>query len=185
MNKKSRKHNIRVMGEFIGNAGTVMPENSFFMQDKPIMEFLNQKQNHQPMSKEYRYNLSFAEKVDRICICQSKESYSGTDKYQQEIKDILHDIQVDLDNGVKVTAEIIRAIVVLTQSNLAIWLGEDDIRKGQSTKTDKEKAEALTQTHLLNGTRSISKTRIQNLIGGRTDEKIQCIAENSAWNINW
>lgn len=137
------------------------------------------------MSSSYKYNLSFAEKIDRLNICQSKECYSGTDKYAQEIQDILHDIQVDLDNGIVVTAETIRAIVVLTQSNLAIWLGEDDIRKGESTKTDKEKADALTQTHLLNGTRSLSKTRLQNLIGGRTDEKINCLASNSAWKINW
>lgn len=137
------------------------------------------------MSKDYRYNLSFAEKIDRLNICQSKESYSGTDKYANEIKDILHDIQVDLDNGVAITSDMIRAIVVLTQSNLAIWLGEDDIRKGESTKTDKEIADALKQTHLLNGTRSLSKTRIQNLIGGRTDDKINCLAANSAWKINW
>jgi len=137
------------------------------------------------MKGNYKYNLSFAEKIDRLNICQSKESYSGTDKYADEIKDILHDIQVDLNSGIVVNAEMIRAIIVLTQSNLAIWLGEDDIRKGESTKTDKEIADALKQTHLLNGTRSLSKTRIQNLIGGRIDEKINCLASNSAWKINW
>lgn len=136
------------------------------------------------MDNKYRYNLSFAEKIDRLNICQSKECYSGTDKYAQEIQDILHDIQIDLDNGVKVTAEVIRAIVVLTQSNSAIWINEDFARLN-TNNTDYEKtAKALTYTHKLNGTRSIAKTWIQNLIGGRTDSKINCLAENSAWKIS-
>ena len=49
------------------------------------------------------YYLSFAELIDRLNVTQMKECYSGTDKYAQEIQDILHDIQIDLDNGVKVT----------------------------------------------------------------------------------
>lgn len=137
------------------------------------------------MSKEYKYNLSFAERIDRLNIAQSKECYSGSDKYYYEIRDIIHDIQVDLDNGVVVTAEMIRAIVLLTQSNLAIWLNEQSIRDGIGKMDDKETAQALTYTHRLNGNRSSSKERIQNLIGGRTDPKLNCLAQGTAWMIKW
>lgn len=137
------------------------------------------------MSKEYKYHLSFAEKIDRLNICQSKECFSGTDKFYYEIKDILHDIQIDLDSGIVVTAEMIRAIVVLTQSNLAIWLNEQSIRDGVGEMNDKETAQALTYTHRLNGNRSQAKGAIQNIIGGRIDPKLNCLAEGTAWSIKF
>lgn len=136
------------------------------------------------MSKQLKYHLSFAELVDRLNVAQSKECYSGTDKYAQEIQDILHDIQVHLDSGIVVTAEMVRAIVILTQSNSAIWINEDFARLNPDNADYEKTAKALTYTHKLNGTRSIAKTWIQKIIGGRTDEKINCVAEKSAWKFS-
>jgi hypothetical protein len=133
-----------------------------------------------------KYLPSFAEKIDRLTICGLKEIYSANkEQFHQEIDDLLHDIQLDIDEGVVVTADILRAIIILTQSNLAIWQTEDFIRSNVAGMSDEETAAKLTLTHKLNGTRSIAKTMIQNKIGGRVDPKINCLAENSAWDIKW
>lgn len=135
----------------------------------------------------FRYMPSFAELIDRLNVVSSKSVYAenGAETFKQEIEDILHDINIHISQGVKVDADMIRAIVLLTQSNLAIWLNEDFIRSGSRQMSSSEKAEALTLTHSLNGTRSACKTRIQNLIGGRVDPKLNCLAEGSAWKIEW
>lgn len=135
-----------------------------------------------------KYGYSFAELLDRLCIVSSKLVYSSEDKretFEREIADIVHDIQLDIDEGAVVTADIIRAIVVLTQANQAIWDNEDFIRQNANDMDDEKTASALIYTHKLNGDRSRSKERIQNLIGGRTDPKINCLAESSAWKIEW
>lgn len=138
---------------------------------------------------ERKYFPSFAELVDRMGIVQLKiinvPTNGNSSAFEQEMSEILHDIQLFIDDSVIITADVIRAIVVLTQANLAIWSNEDEIRKGKHQMSTSEVAEALTYTHKLNGTRSIAKTQIQNLIGGRTDAKINCLAENSAWDIKW
>ena len=131
-----------------------------------------------------KYLPSFAEKIDRLTICGLKEIYSPDgEKFHQEIEEILHDIQLDIDEGVVVTSDIIRAIIVLTQANLAIWLNEDDVRKDRNTKSLEEIGSNLLYTHGLNSARCIAKTRIQNLIGGRVDEKINYMG--SAWNVKY
>jgi hypothetical protein len=135
-----------------------------------------------------KYNYSFAELIDRLCIVSSKLVYGNQDSreaFEQEISDIVHYIQLDIDEGVVVTGDIIRAIVVLTQSNLTLWFNEQAIRDYETEMDDHETASKLRFTHRLNGTRSNCKARIQNLIGGRIDPKINCLAEGTAWDIKW
>ena len=63
-----------------------------------------------------KYLPTLSELVDRLSISQLKEVFIADHKeeYSQEIADIVHDIQLCLDEqGGKVTAETIRAIVVL------------------------------------------------------------------------
>ena len=78
---------------------------------------------------ERKYLPTLSELVDRLSISQLKEVFIADhkDEYAQEINDIIHDIQILLDeqNG-KVTAETIRAIVVLSQMNLNIWHKESN-----------------------------------------------------------
>jgi hypothetical protein len=76
---------------------------------------------------ERKYLPTLAELVDRLSISQLKEVFitEHKEEYGQEISDILHDIQLLLDdNDGKITAETIRAIVVLSQMNLHIWHNE-------------------------------------------------------------
>jgi hypothetical protein len=62
--------------------------------------------------------------VDRLSIAQLKEVFILENKkeHSEDIKDILKDIQLLIDeSSEKITAETIRAIVVLAQLNTHIW----------------------------------------------------------------
>ena len=130
-----------------------------------------------------KYLPTLSELVDRLSIVQLKEVFipEHKDEYAKEIADITHDIQVLLDEqGGKVTAETIRAIVVLSQMNLHIWHNESNYRKGIKDGNN------LELTHGLNGIRNTAKNRIQEVVGGRKDYKIDCLAaEFKDWEISW
>lgn len=132
---------------------------------------------------ERKYLPTLSELVDRLSISQLKEVFIANhkDEYAQEINDIVHDIQILLDeqNG-KVTAETIRAIVVLSQMNLHIWHNESNYRKGIKDGNN------LELTHGLNGIRNTAKNKIQEVVGGRKDYKIDCLAADfKDWEISW
>lgn len=131
---------------------------------------------------ERKYLPTLAELVDRLSISQLKEVFipQHKEEYSQEIKDIVHDIQVLLDSSEKVSAETIRAIVVLSQMNLHIWHNESNYRKGIKDGNN------LELTHGLNGIRNTAKNKIQEIVGGRKDYKIDCLAADfSDWEISW
>ena len=132
---------------------------------------------------ERKYLPTLSELVDRLSISQLNEVFIADhkDEYAQEINDIIHDIQILLDeqNG-KVTAETIRAIVVLSQMNLHIWHNESNYRKGIKDGNN------LELTHGLNGIRNTAKNKIQEVVGGRKDYKIDCLAADfKDWEISW
>ena len=132
------------------------------------------------MSRKYLPTLS--ELIDRLSIIQLKEVFIVDNKeaYAQEIKDIIHDIQFLLDeNKNKIDAETIRAIVVLAQMNLHIWQNESNYRKGI------KEGNSLELTHGLNGIRNTAKNKIQEVVGGRKDYKIDCLAADfKDWEIS-
>ena len=124
------------------------------------------------------------ELIDRLSIHQLKEVFIPENKenYGKEIQDMLHDIDLILkqDNG-KITAETIRAIIVLAQMNLHIWHNETKYRAGEGDGN-------LGLTHGLNGIRNTAKNIIQDQLedGGRKDYKIDCIAaEFKDWEVSW
>jgi hypothetical protein len=130
-----------------------------------------------------KYLPTLSELIDRLSIIQLKEVFIPEHKneYSEEIKDIVHDIQIILDeNKDAVNADIIRAIVVLSQINLHIWHNESNYRKGVKEGNN------LELTHGLNGIRNVAKNKIQELNGGRKDYKIDCLAaEFKDWEISW
>jgi hypothetical protein len=129
-----------------------------------------------------KYLPTLAELVDRLSIAQLKENFitEHKEEYKQEIQDILHDIQLLLDDAEPLTSETIRAIVVLSQMNLHIWHNESNYRKGIKDGNN------LELTHGLNGIRNIAKNKIQEVVGGRKDYKIDCLAaEFKDWEISW
>lgn len=129
-----------------------------------------------------RYLHTLGDLIDRLSIVQLKEVFIPEHKaeYSQEIADIVHDIQVVLDEtDAKITAETIRAIVVVSQMNLHIWHNESAYRRGM-------KEGDLALTHGLNGIRNTGKNKIQEIVGGRLDYKVDCLAADfKDWEISW
>ena len=129
-----------------------------------------------------KYLPTLSELIDRLSIVQLKEVFISEHKeeYAQEIKDIVHDINILLSGSGGVDAEVIRAIVVLSQMNLHIWHNESNYRKGIKDGNN------LELTHGLNGIRNTAKNKIQEVVGGRKDYKIDCLAaEFKDWEISW
>jgi hypothetical protein len=134
------------------------------------------------MSEQRKYLPTFSELVDRLSITQLKEVFISEHKeeYAQEIAEICHDIDIFLKEAQTIDAELIRAIVVLSQMNLHIWHNESNYRKGIKDGND------LELTHGLNGIRNTAKNKIQEVVGGRKDYKIDCLAaEFKDWEISW
>ena len=128
-----------------------------------------------------KYLPTLNELIDRLSIHQLKEVFIAENKenYAKEIKDMTHDIDLILkqDSG-KITAETIRAIVVLAQMNTHIWYNETKVRNG-------EKDGNLHLTHGLNGIRNVGN-KIAECVGGRKDYKTDCLAaEFKDWEISW
>ncbi len=133
------------------------------------------------MKNERKYLPTLSELIDRLSISQLKEVFISDHKseYAQEIKDIMNDIDILLGEG-NVNAETIRAIVVLSQMNLHIWHNESNYRKGIKDGNN------LELTHGLNGIRNTAKNKIQEIVGGRKDYKIDCLAADfKDWEISW
>ena len=122
------------------------------------------------------------ELIDRLSIHQLKEVFIPENKknYASEIQDIMHDIDAILKekNG-KLSAETIRAIIVLAQMNAHIWYNETKVRNG-------DKDGNLHLTHVLNGIRNVASNKIAECVGGRKDYKTDCLAaEFKDWEISW
>ena len=134
------------------------------------------------MSKR-KYLPTLSELIDRLSIVQLKEVFISEhkDEYAKEISDIVHDIQAHInENKSEITAETIRAIIVLSQMNLHIWHNESNYRKGIKDGNN------LELTHGLNGIRNTAKNKIQEIVGGRKDYKIDCLAADfKDWEISW
>jgi hypothetical protein len=135
------------------------------------------------MKTERKYLPTLSELIDRLSIAQLKEVFipQHKDEYSDEISDILHDINLLLnEKNLILNAETIRAIVVLSQMNLHIWHNESNYRKGIKDGNN------LELTHGLNGVRNTAKNKIQENVGGRKDYKIDCLAaEFKDWEISW
>jgi len=137
-----------------------------------------------------KYLPTLAELIDRLSIAQLKEVFitEHKEEYAQEIKDIIHDINLELSekslelsekSGI-LKGEDIRAIIVLAQMNLHIWHNESNYRKGIKDGNN------LELTHGLNGIRNTAKNKIQESVGGRKDYKIDCLAaEFKDWEVSW
>tara|TARA_B100001564_G_C20568040_1_gene636940 strand:+ start:612 stop:1013 length:402 start_codon:yes stop_codon:yes gene_type:complete len=132
--------------------------------------------------KERKFLPTIEDLIDRLTIFQLKEVFLPEHKgdYAKDIQDILHDIDIILEESPgKVNAKLIRALVVLSQMNLHIWHNESEVRKGTGDGN-------LELTHGLNGIRNTAKNIITDVLGGRKDHKIDCLAADfEDWEISW
>ena len=125
---------------------------------------------------------TLGELIDRLSIHQLKEVFiaENKDNYAKEIKDMVHDIDIVLkEHKDKIDGEVIRALIVLAQMNTHIWYNETKVRRG-------DKDGNLHLTHGLNGIRQTASNKIMEVVGGRKDYKIDCIAADfKDWDISW
>lgn len=130
-----------------------------------------------------KYLPTLSELLDRLSIVQLKEVFiaENKDNYAKEINEIVHDInQILSEEKPVLTGEFLRAIIVLAQMNLHIWHNESNYRKGIKDGNN------LELTHGLNGIRNTAKNKIQEVVGGRKDYKIDCLAADfKDWEISW
>jgi hypothetical protein len=125
---------------------------------------------------------TLGELIDRLSIHQLKEIFIPENKenYANEIKQMVHDIDLVLkENKDNITGEVIRALIVLAQMNCHIWYNETKVRNG-------DKDGNLHLTHGINGIRQTASNKIMEVVGGRKDYKIDCIAaEFKDWEVSW
>ena len=97
------------------------------------------------------------------------------------MKDIIFDINLILEKDKdKISGDLITAVVVLSQMNAHIWYTESQVRKGEKGNDN------LMLTYGLNGIRNTAINKIMEVVGGRKDYKIDCIAEEfKDWNVSW
>ncbi len=130
-----------------------------------------------------KYLPTLAELLDRLSIVQLKEWMipEHRKEYEEEIKLLLHDIDLILQTEKPIiTADTLRAIIVMGQTNLNIWKNEANFRKGIDTGND------LELTHSLNALRNTAKNKIQEILGGRKDYKIDTPSvKHSQWEVSW
>ena len=126
---------------------------------------------------------TLGELIDRLSIHQLKEIFIPENKknYAKEMNDMVHDINLILkEHKGEITGEVIRAIIVLSQMNAHIWYNESMVRKGERGSDN------LMLTHGLNGIRNTAVNKIMEVVGGRKDYKVDCIAsEFKDWDVSW
>ena len=121
-----------------------------------------------------KYLPTFSELIDRMTICQLKSIFIPENKeaYDEEIKDIQHDIDLIIkEKNIQLTSEAIRAISVIMLSNRYIWENESKCRNGE-----KQNLSALKLTHSINGVRNAAKNLLSQALDERVDLKIDCLA---------
>lgn len=112
--------------------------------------------------------------IDRLSIVQLKSIFIKGHKreYDQEIKDIIHDLDLIIkDKDIKLTGDMVRAMLVIMLTNRYIWENESKAREGGN-----EQDKLLKLTHSINGIRNQAKNVISREIGERVDLKIDALA---------
>ena len=133
--------------------------------------------------KQRKFLPSFAELVDRLSIHQLKEVFipEHKEKYAREIQEIIHDLDMILDNEkIVIDGKTLRYMIVLAQMNAHIWYNESAVRAGTGKGN-------LRLTHGLNGIRNTAGNKIMEIFrDGKKDYKIDCLAaEFKDWEISW
>ena len=121
-----------------------------------------------------KYLPTFAELVDRLSIVTLKSIFIPANKaaYDQEAKDILHDINAIIkEKNIVLNAEAIRAIQVIQLANRYIWENESKVRAEGN-----QDLALLKLTHSINGVRNTAKNVLSKQLGERVDLKIDCLA---------
>jgi hypothetical protein len=108
------------------------------------------------MTDSRQYELPLGELVERITIAQLRELLLNSDKYEDEIKRLEHDIDLVMkQKAVVINARIIRIIFLTAQLNTLIWVYKDKMLENEANY-----AHYLKLSHQLNGLRNTLKNKL-------------------------
>lgn len=116
-------------------------------------------------NKERKYLSPLAELIDHLTIDQIKEVLIPKNKesYAQEMEKLTHDIDLIIEEReLKLSARLIRIIIVLSQMNLHIWHNKDKMQNDPE-----HYLELLKLSHQLNGIRNQMKNLLLEEIGDK------------------
>lgn len=111
-------------------------------------------------TKERKYLPTLADLIDALSIDQIKEiKLENKQSYALEMKKISHDIDVLISQKkIKLSARLVRMIIVIAQMNLFIWNNKDKMQEDPSHYND-----LLKLAHQLNGIRNRTKNLLLDL----------------------
>jgi hypothetical protein len=116
------------------------------------------------MTSEQRICLpTLAELIDELTINMVKQVKlpEDMDSYTRRMNALLHDIDMVIkENDVALSAQTIRAIIVLAQTNLHIWNDKAEMQEDESRFFD-----LMKKAHQLNGFRNQSRNYLLELSG--------------------
>ena len=116
---------------------------------------------------ERKFHLPLAELLDRLTITLIKQvKIKGKNSsFKKETEILLHDIDILLGHGnVVLDAQLIKALIILSQINLHIWVNKDEMQKNLNKET--EYLQLLKLAHQLNGIRNSMKNQLMVKEGG-------------------
>lgn len=154
--------------------------------EEPLLEKHERKPLGKVVKLDRKYLPTLSDLVDRLTIVQQKMIWipERVKEYAEERDLILHDIDLILSNdGPRVNANAILAVVLISLTNRVIWENETKARKGGP-----EQDKLLKFTHSINGVRNTAKNLLAQEMGGRHDYKVDCFAAEFGeaygnWNV--
>ena len=128
---------------------------------------------------ERRWNPTLGFLIDLLTINQLKQSFihDKRDEITKEIDELVNDIQLLLPKSPypSISAEFIRDVIILAQYNAHIWINEAAVRDGTKEVSN------LRLTHGLNSIRNMAKNRINSVVGGRREYKLDNVEAYPEW----
>lgn len=113
----------------------------------------NIKNSEKHKNSERQFLLPIAELIDRLTIDQIKEVLIKENDISNEIKKLEHDIDLIInEKNLKLSARIIRLVIIISQTNLHIWYNKDKMQNDKDHYN-----EILKISHQLNGIRNQMK----------------------------
>ena len=116
-------------------------------------------------NKERQYCTPFAELIDRLTVDQIKEVLIPEQKesFAKEMEMLSHDIDLIIEERwLKLSARLLRIIIVIAQMNLHIWQNKDQMQKDPENYMN-----LLKLSHQLNGIRN----QMKNLLLEETEDR--------------
>lgn len=131
-----------------------------------------------------KYLPTLADLIDALSIDQIKEIKLENKKgYAMEMKKISHDIDVLISQRqIKLSARLIRMIIVIAQMNLFIWNNKDKMQEDPKHYND-----LLKLAHQLNGIRNRTKNLLLEVSGEAEPSKKRTNVETDdlkGWDIS-